>query len=140
MSPCNHQELVRIEIGMIRSGTLSRTSGVIPVSGVRPRLFKENIMFAGDAAGLTHPITGAGIAQAVFSGLEAGKAARAILEKGSLEPLAEYERDVRARYGGSVAHARSKRTAMMSIWNEPDFTKVCERTWIGFKGYRKRES
>ena len=114
------------ELGILRSGRLSRTSGVIPVSGIRPQLVKENVIFTGDAAGLTHPITGAGIAQAVFSGLEAGKAAFKAVET--------------SRYGGNIAHARSKRLTMMSMWNEPDFAKVCGRTWIAFNGYRKRES
>jgi hypothetical protein len=26
----------------------------------------------------------------------------------------------------------------MDHWNDPDFEALCEETWIGFKGYKKR--
>ena len=55
--------------------TISRkTCGWIPVSP-RNSCVKGNILLAGDAAGHTHPITGAGIFAAVMCGEMAGKAA-----------------------------------------------------------------
>ena len=63
-----------------RIGTriLTLTGGAIPVGGrLRSigRLGSTVVMLAGDAAGLTNPVTGAGIASAVQSGTLAGRAA-----------------------------------------------------------------
>ena len=81
-----------ISLGLIRPGILARSSGLIPVSGIREGLVQENVIFCGDAAQLTHPITGAGIPQAVFSGFEAGRAAALALKTDSSEPLSQVRR------------------------------------------------
>jgi digeranylgeranylglycerophospholipid reductase len=124
--------------GLIRPGILARSGGTIPVSGLRKALVQDNVVFCGDAAGLTHPITGAGIPQAVFAGHLAGRAAAAAVKTVTHQPLREYEADVRGRYESVIKHALSKRTAMTAQRNDPDFGKVCEDSWIAFKGYRKR--
>ncbi|AFM22984.1 geranylgeranyl reductase family protein [Desulfomonile tiedjei] len=129
-----------ITSGMIREGILARYGGIIPVSGLRPSLCVENVIFCGDAAGLTHPVTGAGIPQAVFSGDLAGRAASAAIKNSSDLPIREYEAEVRGRYKGVIDHAVSKRTIMGS-WKtgtDTDYVKLCEQTWIAFKGYRQR--
>jgi geranylgeranyl reductase family protein len=123
---------------LIRPGTLARSGGLIPVSGIRERLVLDTVVFCGDAAGLTHPITGAGIPQAVFSGDLAGRATAAALRTGDGCYLREYEAEIEARYRGVMDHALSKRALMTNCWNDPDFEAVCEETWIGFKGYRRR--
>lgn len=128
-----------VHMGMIRRGVLARSSGVIPVSGPRARLVMGNVIFCGDAAGLTHPVTGAGIAQAVVSGAHAGRAAGLALRTGGSEPLHAYEKEVLGRYQGVLAHAVSKRRLMGKLWNAEDFRNTCEQTWIGFLGYRRRE-
>ncbi len=92
---------------------------------------------AGDAAGLTHPITGAGISQAVVSGELAGRTAAMSLKTGN--GLMDYESEIKGRYRGVMAHARAKRVVMEHLWGEADFLALCERTWISFPGYRKRE-
>jgi flavin-dependent dehydrogenase len=125
--------------GMIRDGILARYGGLIPVSGVRDRLVASDVILCGDAAGLTHPVTGAGIPQAVFSGDLAGKAAAEAINRGDRAPLEEYEREIGSRYRKIMEHARSKRNLMISEWSNADFTATCRRAWIGFKGYRKRE-
>lgn len=125
-------------LGLIGSGRLARIGGLIPVSGIRSRLVHENVIFCGDAAGLTHPISGAGIPQAVFSGRLAGRAAVKALTSGTTAHLAEYENEIIGRYGGVTNHALAKRGHMMARWKSPDFRETCEETWIAFKGYRKR--
>ncbi|MGA8049284.1 MAG: geranylgeranyl reductase family protein, partial [Burkholderiales bacterium] len=50
--------------GRVGAEVLLRTGGPIPVGGLRERIIEGNAVFVGDAAGLTHPITGAGIAPA----------------------------------------------------------------------------
>ena len=124
--------------GLIRRGILARSGGLIPVSGIREKLVLDGVVFCGDAAGLTHPITGAGIPQAVFSGELAGRAAAAAITKSDRRYLREYEAEIRSRYEGIISHALSKRALMMDRWDDPDFEALCEETWIGFKGYKKR--
>jgi digeranylgeranylglycerophospholipid reductase len=126
-------------MGLIGKGRLAQWGGLIPVSGLQNRLVVGDVLLCGDAAGLTHPITGAGIAQAVFSGELAGRAAAEALRSNSEQPLKDYEDEVRGRFSGVIAHALSKRECMVSHWRDPDFPSLCERTWIGFKGYRIRE-
>jgi digeranylgeranylglycerophospholipid reductase len=124
--------------GLIRRGILARSGGLIPVSGIIEKLVLDRVVFCGDAAGLTHPITGAGIPQAIFSGELAGRAAAAAITKSDRRYLREYEAEIRSRYEGIISHALSKRALMMDRWDDPDFEALCEETWIGFKGYRKR--
>lgn len=126
-------------MGLINPGRLALWGGLIPVSGLRENLVVGDVLFCGDAAGLTHPITGAGIAQAVFSGELAGRAAAMALQTGNRQHLGAYEDEVRGRFSGVIDHALLKRQFLIDHWNDPDFKSVCERTWIGFGGYRKRE-
>ena len=126
-------------LGLIRPGCLARSGGLIAISGIRDALVVGNAVFCGDAAGLTHPVTGSGIPQAIFSGQQAGRAVAATLRTGRRRHLAEYEAEVKGRYKVIIDHALNKRRVMMEHWNDPDFESVCERTWIAFKGYRLRE-
>jgi len=126
------------EIGFVKPGRLALAAGVIPVSGLRENLVAGGVIFCGDAAGLTHPITGAGIPQAVLSGDLAGRAAAEALRTDSSQPLTGYQNEIRAIYNGIINHALSKRAFMMRHWNDLDFESICEETWIGFKGYKKR--
>jgi digeranylgeranylglycerophospholipid reductase len=124
--------------GVIGPGRLTMSAGLIPVSGMRSELVKGNVLFCGDAAGLTHPITGAGIPQAVVSGGLAGRFAAEALASGSEEPLLAYQSEVRSMYQGVIDHARAKREVLNNLWNDLDFLHLCEKTWIAFKGYRHR--
>lgn len=124
--------------GLVRSGCLARTGGVIPVSGLRESLVRDTVIFCGDAAWLTHPITGAGIPQAILSGEAAGLAAVKAARSGNYRYLTEYEAHMSGAYRGVMKHARSKRLLMKDRWNREDFSALCEETWIGFRGYNKR--
>jgi len=128
-----------LSVGLIRPGQLARWGGLIPVSGIRDSLVVGNVVFCGDAAGLTHPVTGAGIPQAVFSGRQAGRAVASAIKSGRGQYLAEYEAEINGCYRGIIGHALKKRRVMMEHWNEPDFSRMCQRTWIAFDGYRLRE-
>jgi digeranylgeranylglycerophospholipid reductase len=136
----NFLELLKQD-GLIRAGVLARWSGIIPVSGLRKRLVNGTVLFCGDAGGFTHPITGAGIAQAVISGQSAGRTAAKALNSGDYNSiLPEYESEMTKHFRGVIQHARSKRDLMMQNWDdEQDFVGLCEKTWIAFKGYGKRE-
>lgn len=123
---------------IIRPGRFTVSGGLIPVSGMRSELVKDNVLFCGDAAGLTHPITGAGIPQAVVSGTFAGRSVAAAVQSGSDQPLLTYQNEMNAMYKGVLGHAFAKRMLLMNSWSNLDFLKLCEGTWIGFKGYRQR--
>ena len=126
-----------IRMNLIKPGWIARTSGFIPGFGIRFPLIVENILFCGDAAGLTHPITGAGIAQAVFSGDIAGEFVAKAVRSGDASIINKYQDVLLGRYGGVYEHALSKKKAQMQSWKEKDFIKVCNQTWISFRGTKR---
>jgi flavin-dependent dehydrogenase len=104
---------------------------------LRERLVYGTVLFVGDAAGLTHPITGAGIAAAVQSGERAGLAAAEYLESGDPARLADYEEDMRAQYGPTLARACARRRWLAQYWRTAvaNDDAVQRRGWIAFKEY-----
>lgn len=129
-----HRRLV--DEGRVGAEVLARTGGLIPVGGLRARLVEGRTLFAGDAAGLTHPITGAGIAAAVISGTRAGQAAAAWLH-GTASAFDDFEEDVRDQFEASIARAVAVRTELERIWNTPlaGDDAMHRRGWIAFKDY-----
>lgn len=123
---------------ILKPGVFSRSKGLIPVSGIRNRLVWKNMALIGDAAGLTHPVTGAGVPQAMVSGQLAGQTAVEAIKSDNISLLANYETQVRQLYSGVINHAKAKRGLMMGMWNSRDMKSICNETWISFKGYRKR--
>jgi digeranylgeranylglycerophospholipid reductase len=61
--------------GKDRFTILRRGGGCIPLALPPARTFRGNLMLAGDAARMTNPIAGAGIANALVSGTVAGRLA-----------------------------------------------------------------
>ncbi len=128
-----------IRLGLIKPGWIARTSGFIPGLGIRFPVIVDNILFCGDAAGLAHPITGAGIAQAVFSGDIAGKFVAKALKSKDSSIINRYQDVLLERYGGAYGHALSKKKLQLELWKTGNFVELCDQTWISFKGYKKRE-
>ncbi len=129
-----HTELVRQR--RVGAEVLQRTGGAIPVGGLRANLFWKNVLFVGDAAGLTHPITGAGIAAAVQSGERAGLAA-AEYSTGDQRALEAYDEDTRDQYGPTLMRAVERRAYLAGHWREATANddKVQRRGWIAFNEY-----
>ena len=129
-----HATLVRD--GRVGAEVLLRTGGPIPVGGLRERIVEGRALFAGDAAGFTHPITGAGIAPAVASGERAGAAAARALS-GESRALAEYEQEMREEFGPALERALAARRRMADKWNTPAAQQDAEhrRGWIAFPEY-----
>jgi digeranylgeranylglycerophospholipid reductase len=125
------------ELGVVQRSILSRTGGEIPVSGLRDDLVGDDILFAGDAAGLTHPITGAGIAPAVVSGEQAGAFAAEYIHGGNSKALSDYTETLRDLYGASLSRALCKRREMASASNEHArcSEKFLRQHWTGFPDY-----
>lgn len=101
-----HRQLA--QAGVVGSTIHARYAGFVPVEGLRARLAVGNILFAGDAAGMAHPITGFGVYPAVVSGEAAGRAA-AEWSAGHLGAIPAYETTMRGQFGEVLARAVVRR-------------------------------
>jgi geranylgeranyl reductase family protein len=115
---------------------VSKTGGLIPCEFYEKNLFK-NVLLIGDAAGHAHPITGAGILNAVIAGELAGRVAAEAIVKEDLGVLDNYDREWQETVGKSLSYATFKRRFLEEHWNEPgvDFEELVRKTWVGFKEY-----
>jgi flavin-dependent dehydrogenase len=115
------------------------TGGAIPVGGrLRSigRLGRTAVLLAGDAAGLTNPVTGAGIASAVQSGALAGSAAIALLA-GCAAALDEYEEELGDVFDAALNRALRRRRAVLARYADgglPD-ARVLSDGWISSPHY-----
>jgi flavin-dependent dehydrogenase len=129
-----HARLVNEE--RVGSLVLSRTGGALPVSGLRSRLVEGRVLLVGDAAGFTHPISGAGIAGAVISGESAGRAA-AHFVAGDPTALDGFEEDMRDRFEASLGRAVERRRLLRGLWrtSAAHDDRHMRRGWIAFQEY-----
>ena len=110
-------------------------AGWIPVSPLK-RTVSGNMILVGDAAGHTHPITGAGVPQAVVCGKMAGQwAARAAIA-GDMSILRGYEEEWKDLYWESLERAFRRRLLMESQWGRLE--EILPRCWVGFRQYYRR--
>lgn len=129
-----HRDLIAQHV--VGATVLEQTGGAIPVGGMREHLVYDNIVFVGDAAGLTHPITGAGIAAAVISGEHAGVAVAKQMQ-GETGALSEYDTDMHDQFNVSLQRAVKRRTALLTKLrstkhiDETDFRQA----WVAFDEY-----
>jgi geranylgeranyl reductase family protein len=130
-----HRDL--IDQGRVGEVILRRTGGAIPVGGLRRNLVAGNVLFVGDAAGLTHPVTGAGIAAAVASGERAGQATVAWLLARDENALMDFEEDIRDRFGASLERAVARRVWLGQYWRTPVVgeDRIHRRGWVAFPEY-----
>ena len=97
--------------GRIGDAGAGLTGGAIPVGGrhaLAGAIAGMPVLLAGDAAGLTNPVTGAGIAAAAISGRLAGRAASGWLA-GRSDALAEYEEEIGDIFDGALSRALNRR-------------------------------
>ncbi|MBU2760066.1 NAD(P)/FAD-dependent oxidoreductase [Acidithiobacillus sulfurivorans] len=133
--PLEHLHQQMVERGIIGPEVLGRTGGAIPVGGLRT-MIHGNVLLCGDAAGLTHPITGAGIPAAVISGEAVGLAAAAFLS-GDEDALESYEEDMQDQFGPALRRAVQRRTSLEAVWRKPaaQEDQVMRSAWIAFDEY-----
>ncbi len=126
-----------VQQAIVGNEILYRTGGPIPVGGMRARLVWGNVVFVGDAAGLTHPITGAGIAAAVQSGERAGEIVARFLAGGGDAALAAYDEEMREQYGPTLARALERRAYLAHFWCKAAANDdwIHRKGWIAFKEY-----
>ena len=125
--------------GRVGAEIFAHTGGAIPVGGLlQPcgSLGEVQVLLAGDAAGLTNPVTGAGINAAVISGALAGEAAAACCGGGSTA-LAEYEEELQDLYGVAVARAVRRRREILQSYETGSgpSADALRRGWIAYPEY-----
>lgn len=125
--------------GIIKPEVIKRTGGVIPTGGLVKRLHQGNMLLVGDAAGMAHPITGAGISNAVICGRMAGEIAAKAVLKNNLDVLNEYEEECRLVLDESLMRASQKRKAMEARWSgsadDEGLSRALHSSWIAFEEY-----
>ena len=115
------------------------TGGAIPVGGmIKPfgRLDECTVLLCGDAAGLTNPVTGAGISSAALSGGLAGRTAAEILA-GKASAPDDYEEELDDTFGPSLRRALRHRRKLMETYamgSQPD-ENLLRATWIAYPDY-----
>ena len=126
-------------IGEHRVGekVLGVTGGAIPVGGmlrVQRRLGTAHVLLAGDAAGLSNPVTGAGIAAAVHSGRLAGEAAGAVA-RGDPQAAIAYEEELRDVLGAALERAVRRRAELRQAAERGIGKDALRRGWIAYPEY-----
>lgn len=123
--------------GRVGAEVLAMTGGAIPVGGmVQPwgRLGDTLVLLAGDAAGLTNPVTGAGIAAAVASGRLAGELAAAALG-GVCAAGERYGEELASTYRAALNRALLRRRELMADVPGAPPKAALRRGWIAYPEY-----
>jgi digeranylgeranylglycerophospholipid reductase len=115
------------------------TGGAIPVGGrlgAVGRLGRVPVLLAGDAAGLTNPVTGAGIAAAVQSGTLAGRAAADWLA-GRRGTLDDYEEELHDIFDAGLVRALGRRRSLLegSAEGAVPSPAALRASWIAYPQY-----
>ncbi|WP_193175046.1 geranylgeranyl reductase family protein [Oricola nitratireducens] len=130
--------------GRVGETIIRHTGGLIPVGGlVGPAgmLGETAVLLAGDAAGLTNPVTGAGIPSAVMSGKSAGVAAAGFVA-GDADAPGDYAEELDDIFGPSLALALSRRREILDTYRQgglPDKGDM-RKSWIAFPQYWKKDA
>lgn len=122
------------DAGLIGAEIIEKTSGLVPVSGLNA-ITDGNIALCGDAAGLTHPVTGAGILSAVISGgLSGDYAAESV--KASKNLLEGYKEELESIFKKPLSIASKKRAELYPLMTDADnIDKYIKRLWPSFDDY-----
>jgi flavin-dependent dehydrogenase len=130
-----HETLTRS--GQVGAAILGLTGGLIPAGGMlQPwgTIANTLVLLAGDAAGLTNPVTGAGISAAVHSGRLAGHAAAAAVA-GNTAAARDYADELGDVFGAALARAKRRRAALTA--KRPNREEL-RRGWIAYPQYWAR--
>ena len=124
----------QMEEGLVAAAAGPTGGGLVPVGGLKD-LMAENMILAGDAAGTCHPLSGAGVGNALLSGELAGAAAARAVIRGGPGPLENYRDELQSLLGPSLSRAAAKRQELIRDWKQTDFIGLIKRNWIAFKEY-----
>lgn len=120
------------EEGKVEPSPIRTTGGWIPAEPVR-KVTRGNVLLVGDAAGHTHPVTGAGVSQAVIGGRIAGKWAARAVEAGDQGLIGAYEEEWRDLFGEVQARAHGRRKSFEEGWD--CLETAVKASWIAFREY-----
>ncbi|MEM8688929.1 MAG: NAD(P)/FAD-dependent oxidoreductase [Pseudomonadota bacterium] len=131
-----HQTLQ--DAGRVGATITAHTGGAIPVGGMlKPhgRIARVPVLLAGDAAGLTNPVTGAGINAAVLSGRLAGQSAAALLG-GDETAQDDYAEELADLLKPSLDRALRRRQTLLDhyITGRPS-ADTLRASWIAYPDY-----
>lgn len=128
-----------IDQGRVGTDILGHTGGAIPVGGPLDPVAQIGplpVLLAGDAAGLAHPVTGAGIAAAVVSGRLAGEAAAQSItgDRGAFAAFAEEIADL---FGAALARGLARRNELLARYRNDAKPSPSDlrRAWIAYDAY-----
>jgi digeranylgeranylglycerophospholipid reductase len=136
--------LIELQRQLVDEGRTGReasclTGGAIPVGGrlgAVGAIGDLPVLLAGDAAGLTNPVTGAGIAAAVQSGTMAGAAAARWLG-GRGDALADYEEELGDLFDAALSRAMRQRAGLLARYRDGAIPTpaTLRRGWIAYPQY-----
>lgn len=121
-----------VQEGKVASTPTGLTAGWIPSEPLK-KIVDRNMLLAGDAAGQTHPITGAGVFQAVAAGKMAGRCAASAVGGARLNRLSAYEEEWGDLFGESMDRAFRRRLLLEREWDRLE--EVVKRCWVSFREY-----
>ena len=125
------------ELGLVMErAVVGRTGGLIPVGGALGTATVGTVLLAGDAAGHTHPVTGAGIHPAVSCGEMAGRAAAKYARSGDEGDIAKYARQWRLLWADVLKLGLRRREELLSRWDE-DLETAVRECWVVFPEYHQ---
>jgi len=125
--------------GRVSTKIIAHTGGAIPVGGmltVFSWFCETPVLLAGDAAGLTNPVTGAGITSAVVSGDLAGQAAADWLH-GNETAFKDYTEELRDLFGTALDRALRRRNEILEqyVGEKNPSPAALRRSWIAYPEY-----
>ncbi len=126
-------------IGRLGKHVMTKTGGAIPVGGMlspSARRGEKLVLLCGDAAGLTNPVTGAGISAAVMSGALAGEAAGAWCA-GEAAAESEYCEELADLFGAALERAVRRRVELLEKFKQRVRPKPADlrNAWIAYPQY-----
>ncbi len=131
-----HRDLV--DAGRVGEKILYHTGGAIPVGGMLDpvgRLGGAAVLLAGDAAGLTNPVTGAGINAAILSGNRAGEYSSLWLQ-GDGDALDDYREELEDLFKPGLDRACKRRQNILQAFRRDSPTgEELRNNWIAYPEY-----
>lgn len=141
---CLKPALAELRAGLLAAGriggsVLAATGGTIPVGGMLRaygRIGRRTTLLCGDAAGLTNPVTGAGISAAVLSGTAAGETAAAVCA-GDTGAAADYAEELDDLFGAAIARALRRRREVLGHYADGKLPsgQGLRQGWIAYPQY-----
>jgi digeranylgeranylglycerophospholipid reductase len=111
-------------------------AGALPISGLREKLYRGNVLLVGDSAGMADPVTGAGINNAMLAGEIAGKTIVKALESDDPGIISEYDARTRRLIGKPLARALDKRKRLDTCYASNELLQEhLPHLWVTFRQY-----